>query len=210
LNNKPEIFMERIMTRSVMVAAFVTILNYTAFAQLSLGIQGGLAKSNRENSKTVAGGGANLRVFASPNFALGVAGKIYADGTDYNFAGQSLSFTGTLTPVTGTVDYFFTEGALRPFIGGDAGVYFSRYNAKYNGNKIAESSKHSNFGAAPRAGVVFAFGNVGLQVEGIYHFVFGNKNNRAQTGSVDNVDFESTSQFGGINVGLIFGLGGKN
>jgi hypothetical protein len=202
--------MKRILIRSVMVAIVATLLNSAAFAQFSLGLQGGLAKSNRENSKTVAGGGANLRVFASPHLALGVAGKIYADGTDYNVAGQALSFTGTLTPVTGTIDYFFTEGAIRPFIGGDAGVYFSKYNAKFNGNKIAESTKHSNFGAAPRAGLVFAFGNVGLQVEGIYHFVFGNKNNRAQTGSVDNVDFESTSQFGGINVGLIFGLGGKN
>jgi len=26
---------------------------------------------------------------------------------------------------------------------------------------------------------------------------------------VDNIDFESTSKFGGVNVGLIFGLGGK-
>jgi outer membrane protein W len=205
---KPEI-MKMILIRSTMVAIAVAVFNIAASAQFSLGIQGGLAKSNRENSKAVAGGGVNLRVFASPNLALGVAGKIYADGTDYTLAGQTLSFTGTLTPITGTVDYYFTEGVIRPFIGGDAGVYLSKYNAKYNGNTISESSKHSNFGAAPRAGLVFAFGNVGLQVEGIYHFVFGNKNNRAQTGNANNVDFESTSQFGGINVGLIFGLGGK-
>ena len=199
--------MKALLIRSGMVATVVLLMSVSGFAQLSLGLQGGLAKSNRDNSKTVAGGGVNLRGFLSPNFAIGVAGKIYADGTDYTVAGQTLSFTGTVVPVTGTLDYYFTQGVIRPYIGGDAGMYFSKYNAKYNGNTIAESSKHSNFGTAPRLGVVFAFGNVGLQIEGIYHFIYGNKNNSGQTGSADNVDFESTSQFGGVNVGLIFGLG---
>jgi len=199
--------MKALLIRSGMVVTVVLLMSVSGFAQLSLGLQGGLAKSNRDNSKTIAGGGVNLRGFLSPNFAIGVAGKIYADGTDYTVAGQTLSFTGTVVPVTGTLDYYFTQGVIRPYIGGDAGMYFSKYNAKYNGNTIAESSKHSNFGTAPRLGVVFAFGNVGLQIEGIYHFIYGNKNNSGQTGSADNVDFESTSQFGGVNVGLIFGLG---
>ena len=201
--------MKKTLYRSLGVAAFVMLINSAGFAQLSLGLQGGLAKSDIEDSKTIAGGGVNLRVFASPNFAFGVAGKIYADGSDYRVAGQTLSTTGTLMPVTGTLDYYFLTGLIRPYIGADAGVYFSKYDAKYNGNTILESSRHSNFGAAPRAGLVFAFGNLGIQVEGIYHFVFGNENHRSTTGSVNNVDFESTSQFGGVNVGVIFGLGKK-
>ncbi|MCE6992063.1 hypothetical protein [Dyadobacter sp. CY323] len=195
--------------RSLAIAAFILTLSTASYAQFSLGLQGGIAKSNVEDSKTVAGGGVNLRVFTSPQFAFGIAGKIYADGSDYRVAGQTLSTTGTLTPVTGTLDYFFATGAIRPYVGGDAGVYFSKYDAKFNGNTILESSKHSNFGAAPRAGLVFAFGNLGIQVEGIYHFVFGNKNHASTTGSASNVDFESTSNFGGVNVGVIFGLGGK-
>lgn len=199
--------MKSVLIRSTMVMAVVLLMNVSGFAQLSLGLQGGLAKSNRDNSKAIAGGGVNLRGFVSPNFAVGIAGKIYADGTDYTVAGQTLSFNGTVMPVTATLDYFFTEGVIRPYVGGDAGMYFSKYDAKFNGNTIGESSKHSNFGTAPRLGVVFAFGNVGLQIEGIYHFVYGNKNNSAQTGTAENVNFESTSQFGGVNVGLIFGLG---
>lgn len=193
------------------LAAFAMIVtaSTTSFAQFSLGLQGGIAKSNVEDSKTVAGGGVNLRVFASPQFAIGVAGKIYADGSDYRVAGQTLTSTGTLMPVTGTLDYFFTDGVIRPYIGGDAGVYFSKYKAKWNGETVVESSTRSNFGTAPRAGIVFAFGNVGIQVEGIYHFVFGNKNHESNTGSPNNIDFESTSKFGGVNVGVIFGLGGK-
>jgi outer membrane protein W len=201
--------MKKKLILSLAVFALIVTATSASFAQFSLGLQGGIAKSNVEDSKTVAGGGVNLRVFASPQFAIGVAGKIYADGSDYNVAGQTLTSTGTVTPVTGTLDYFFTEGAIRPYIGGDAGVYFSKYKAKWNGETVLESSKHSNFGTAPRAGVVFAFGNLGIQVEGIYHFVFGNKNHSSETGNVDNIDFESTSKFGGVNVGLIFGLGGK-
>ncbi|MHA4740556.1 hypothetical protein [Dyadobacter sp. MSC1_007] len=201
--------MKKTLISSLAVLALILTLSSASYAQFSLGLQGGVAKSNVEDSKTVAGGGVNLRVFASPQFALGVAGKIYADGSEYNVAGQTLKTTGTLMPVTGTLDYFFTQGAVRPYIGGDAGVYFSKYDAKWNGNTVLESSTHSNFGTAPRAGIVFAFGNLGIQVEGIYHFVFGNENHSSQTGSVDNIDFESTSKFGGVNVGLIFGLGGK-
>lgn len=201
--------MKKQLFRSLAVAAFFLTISSVSYAQFSLGLQGGLAKSNVEDSKTVAGGGVNLRVFTSPNFAFGVAGKIYADGSDYTVAGQTLSSTGRLMPVTGTIDYFFTEGVIRPYVGGDAGIYFSKYDAKFNGNTIVESSKHSNFGAAPRAGLIFAFGNVGIQVEGIYHFVFGNKNHGSTTGSPNNIDFESTSNFGGVNVGVIFGLGGQ-
>lgn len=197
------------LTRLLGIFSLVAIFSTTAFSQFSLGLQGGLAKSNVEDSKTVAGGGANLRFFATPQFAVGVAGKIYADGTDYRVAGQDLSFTGTLTPVTGTADFFFTTGMVRPYIGGDAGMYFSKYKGTFNGDVFTESSRHSNFGAAPRAGIIFAFGNVGLQIEGIYHFIFGNKDNNYTTGSASNVDFESTKEFGGINVGIVFGLGGR-
>jgi len=199
--------MKNFIIKSTVIAGFVLMINSVAFAQFSLGLQGGLAKSNVEDSKTIAGGGVNLRVFTSPQFAFGIAGKIYADGSDYRIAGQTLSSTGTLIPVTGTLDYFFLPGLIRPYVGGDAGIYFSKYKAEFNGNTIIESSKHSNFGAAPRAGILFAFGNLGIQVEGIYHFVFGNKDHSSTTGSAGNVDFESTSNFGGVNVGIIFGIG---
>ena len=201
--------MKIFLVRTIGVAAFVFLMNSAGFAQFSLGLQGGLAKSNIEDSKTIAGGGINLRVFTSPQFAFGVAGKIYADGSDYNIAGQTLSSTGTLTPITVTGDYYLLQGLIRPYIGGDAGMYFSKYKAKFNGNTVLESSKRSNFGAAPRAGIVFVFGNLGIQVEGIYHFVFGNDNHNATTGSASDIDFNSTSNFGGVNVGVIFGLGGK-
>ncbi|MEO6286265.1 MAG: hypothetical protein ABIN80_25995 [Dyadobacter sp.] len=201
--------MKKNWSRTVAIALVMIAISSASFAQFSLGLQGGIAKSNVEDSKTLAGGGVNLRVFTSPQFAFGVAGKVYADGSDYTIAGQTLSTQGTLMPVTGTLDYYFATGVIRPYIGGDAGVYFSKYDAKFNGNTIAESSRHSNFGAAPRVGLIFAFGKVGIQVEGIYHFVFGNENHSSTTGSADNIDFESTSKFGGVNVGLIFGLGGK-
>ena len=200
--------MKKYLIRSLALIACVVGMSNASYAQFSLGLQGGIAKSNVEDSKTIAGGGVNLRVFTSPMFAFGVAGKIYADGSDFTAAGQTLSSTGTLMPVTGTLDFFFAEGVIRPYVGGDAGVYFSKYKAELNGNTILETDRHSNFGAAPRAGLVFAFGNLGIQVEGIYHFVFGNKNNGSTTGSPTNVDIESTSRFGGVNVGLIFGLGG--
>jgi hypothetical protein len=205
-NFKQKVMKARIL-RWTLAVGLVTASASNIFAQMSLGVQGGLAKSNRDNSKTVAGGGLNLRFFPSEMVAIGVAGKIYADGTEYRIAGQDVSFNGRVMPVTGTLDFFLLPGVVKPYLGGDAGMYFSKYDARFNGSIVSESSRHSNFGAAPRAGVIFAFGNVGLQVEGIYHFIFGNKNNSAQTGTADNVDYQSTSQFGGINVGLIFGLG---
>jgi hypothetical protein len=202
--------MKNPLIRVIGAFSIVAFLSTSAFSQFSLGLQGGLAKSNVEDSKTIAGGGVNLRFFPSEQFAVGIAGKIYADGTNYRVAGQDLNFTGTLMPVTATADFFFTTGMVKPYVGGDAGMYFSKYKGKFNGNTFSESSTHSNFGTAPRLGLVFDFGNVGIQVEGIYHFIFGNKDNSYNTGSPSNINFESTSEFGGINVGVIFGLGRKD
>ncbi|GAB3164292.1 hypothetical protein [Telluribacter humicola] len=181
----------------------------SASAQFSLGLQGGIAKSNLEDANNIYGGGINLRVFPSEQFAIGLAAKTFTDGKDYNVGGQTLSHTGTLIPVTATLDLFLYDGVIRPYLGGDAGMYFSKYDTRFNGNRIAETTRRSHLGAAPRAGIIFSTGNVGIQLEGIYHIVFGNKNNSAQVGTADNVDFESTSKFYGVNLGLVFGLGKK-
>ncbi|MFC6191720.1 hypothetical protein ACFP1I_08925 [Dyadobacter subterraneus] len=175
------------------------------------GFQGGTGKSNRDGAKTIGGGGINLRVFASPNLALGVAAKLYADGNTYGIGNNQYKTTGALMPLTGTLDYYFATGVVRPYIGGDAGVYLSNYDVNHNGKNIYTSDKSSNFGAAPRAGIVFALGKtVGIQVEGIYHYIFNNKNHQLTTGDLGNIDFKSTSRFYGFNVGLIIGLGRGN
>ncbi|HEV7349703.1 hypothetical protein [Telluribacter sp.] len=181
----------------------------SASAQFSLGVQGGIAKSNLTQANNLYGGGVNLRIFPAEHFAVGVAAKTYTDGKDYVVAGQTLSHSGRLTPVTATLDLFLSDGLVRPYLGGDAGMYFSKYDTRFNGNRIAETTRRNHLGAAPRAGIILVTGNVGIQLEGVYHFVFGNKNNSTQVGTADNVNFESTSKFYGVNLGLVFGLGKK-
>ena len=203
--------MKKKLGMSLLIFTLLLVVASGSFAQLSLGLMGGMGKSNRDNAKSVSGGGINLRVFASPNLAIGVAVKLYADGSTYGLGNNQYKTTGALMPVTGTLDYYFATGVIRPYIGGDAGVYLSNYDVAHNGKTIYTSDKSSNFGAAPRAGIVFALGkNVGIQIEGIYHYIFSNKNHELTTGDLGNIDFKSTSRFYGFNVGLIIGLGKGN
>lgn len=203
--------MKKELKISLVILALLVALGSETFAQISLGFQGGSGKSNRDNAKTIAGGGINLRVFVSPNLALGAAAKLYADGNTYGTGNDQYKTTGALMPLTGTVDYYFATGIVRPYIGGDAGVYLSNYDITHNGKNIYTSDKSSNFGAAPKAGIVFTLGKtVGIQVEGIYHYLFSNKDHQLTTSDLGNIDFKSTSRFYGFNVGLIIGLGKGN
>ena len=191
------------------ILSFFIAFTFKSYAQVSVGLQAGLAHADRGNVKNLANAGLNLRIHVSPHLAFGAAAKVYGGGKDYGTGTDKYDLVNVTIPLTGTVDYYLSTGAVRPYIGADAGVYISKYQAEQNKNTIYESPTYKNFGAAPRAGIIFALGNVGLQLEGIYHLTFKNNDHLLTTGNLSNVNFKSSSRVLGINVGLIIGLGRK-
>lgn len=198
----------RKMKVPLLIFCFIVAFTFKSYAQVSVGLQGGAARSTKSDLDML-GFGVNLRIHATPHLAIGAAAKVYAGSNEYGSGSSQYKLINGIIPVTGTVDYYFSTGVVRPYIGGDAGVYISNYAIEQNDDRIYESSNYKNFGAAPRAGIIFALGNIGLQVEGIYHCIFNNKNHQATTGNLGNVNFKSSSQALGVNVGLIIGLNRK-
>ena len=190
------------------VAMFCIVFASAGFAQLSLGIQTGPGKSSNSGGSVGHAFGINLRYFTAPKFAVGISARLQTDKPDYYVGERKTTVTGGIMPLAVTADYFFSTGAIRPYIGGDAGVYFSGFRAKLDNNVVLQTKRRLALGAAPRVGVVFALGKVvGLQVEGVYHFM--EKGNFDYKTAPANNPITGSDRFGSINAGLIIGLGHK-
>ncbi|QHV94187.1 hypothetical protein [Spirosoma endbachense] len=190
------------------VCLFVLIA-HSALAQFSVGINGSVASSDVEGSETFYGGGLNAKIFPTSNFAIGLGIKAFGESRKFSAAGQTLEYSAGIIPITALVDYYFTDGFLRPYVGAEVGVYAVASSIKFNGQ---ESSKvnSTNGGVAPKIGLLLAIGNLGIFAEGAYNIIFGNKDGNANVGGLNNVNFDKTSKFFTVNVGLQIGIpGGK-
>lgn len=197
----------RFYSSLAVLAALVSFAS-TSFAQVGFTLHGTLASPTLDdvNNKVRPGIGAGLKFFVSPNVAVGASAKYISLKYDKTEAvGQELTNNTSLVPITGTLDLYLTKGAIRPYIGGEAGAYIRSTKVKFNGNEISSSSS-TKFGAAPKAGIMFALGNLGVFAEGTYHFIFGSKDGSANTGSPNNIEWKNPDKLWGLNVGVTFGI----
>ncbi|MGA0558416.1 hypothetical protein ACO2Q8_17275 [Larkinella sp. VNQ87] len=178
-------------------------------AQFSVGINGSLASSDAEGSDTFYGGGINAKLFPTSKLALGLGVKAFGENYTYTVGGQSLEITNSIIPVTAMVEYYFTDGFLRPYLGAEAGVYATGYRVKF-GSQESSKINSTHAGVAPKVGLVLALGNLGIFAEGGYNILFGNKDGSANVGSIGNVNFDRTSQFFTVNVGIQIGIPKSN
>jgi hypothetical protein len=173
--------------------------------QFSVGIHGSLASGDAKGSETFYGGGLNAKLFLSSKLDIGVGLKAFGENRKFEAGGQTFEYSAGIIPITGMIDYYFADGFLRPYIGAEAGVYSTGYRIKFNGQ---ESSKinSTNVGVAPKVGLVLALGNLGIFAEGTYNVMFGNKDGNANVGGVNNINFEKTTKFFMLNVGIQIGI----
>ncbi|MDQ1086320.1 outer membrane beta-barrel protein [Siphonobacter sp. SORGH_AS_1065] len=190
---------------SMALVAMLATFSTKSFAQVGFTLHGTAAAPNIDGAEVKPGVGAGLKVFLGPNVAVGAAAKYIALSYDYNQSvGSNVENKGSLVPITGTLDIFLTSGVVRPYIGAEAGAYIRNTKATILGNEF--KSSRTNFGAAPKIGVAFALGGVGLFAEGAYNFIFGNKNGSANIGSGSNISWDNPSKLWAVNVGVTFGF----
>lgn len=183
--------------------AAMFLFNLSAKAQFALGIHGSYFVPDAKGADGVFGGGIHGKIFASPQFALGVGLKVVGEENK----GTGYKVTNSIVPVTAMAEYYFSDSGIRPYIGAEAGVYFS--SLKYEITGFGEQTfKQNNFGAGPKLGLAIPIGNLGIFAEGSYTFIFDNKDNSANT-SAGNIDFKSSSKFFMVNAGITVGFGGK-
>ncbi|MCE7065505.1 outer membrane beta-barrel protein [Dyadobacter sp. CY326] len=179
-----------------------SILYGQASAQPSIALHGSYGFSDQGDiSKGLWGGGAQLRFFLGPHLAVGATAKVFTEDLEITPGTGSIETSSSIIPVSGLLEYYFTEKGIRPYIGTEAGVYFLKLKA---GNLKANAS---NFGVAPKVGLQIPLGKTfGIFAEGAYNIVFGNENS-IQVSNPGNVDFNNSSKFFTLQAGIIIGLG---
>jgi outer membrane protein W len=200
------------------LAFFCFALTHVSHAQVQIGLHGSRLEGTGSSQW---GGGGHVKFLLGDKLALGVGARVYPkdmktekstiNGTDYR-----VSRGNTIVPVTGSVDYYFGEAMVRPYIGADAGAFFTQYNysvVESDGSsaQFKTSNKKTYFGAAPRAGINIEFGAVGLFGQAGYNILFGSGNEDDITvpGITADIDAKPTDKFWTFDVGLFFKLGRK-
>lgn len=197
--------MKRIFFGFVAALGICLLALTPAQAQFSVGIHGSLASSDVKGSETFYGGGVNAKLFISSNLDIGVGIKAFGENRKFTAGGQTLELSSGIVPITGMIDYYFTDGFLRPYIGAEAGVYATGYRIKFNGQETSKINS-TNVGVAPKVGLMLALGNLGIFAEGDYNIMFGNKDGSADVGGIGNVNFDKTTKFFMLNVGIQIGI----
>lgn len=200
------------------LASLLIVSTTKTFSQVQIGLHGSrLEGTNASNW----GFGGNVKVLFADHFAVGVAVRGYPKNMktdELNIGGTSykISRGNTIVPVTGSLDYYFGESFVRPYIGADVGAYFTQNavtmsSSSGNTGSYNISDKKTYFGAAPRVGINVGTGPVGVFGQAGYNFLFGSGDNKNVTipGINSSIDSKPTDKFWTFDVGVYLKFGGK-
>jgi outer membrane protein W len=180
--------------KKLLLAAVVVLFVISANAQMKIGVGGGVGLPMGDfgtSFKMGFGGGANAKKMLSENVALGL-GVGYYSFTAKDEAGGS-DFTMSFIPITGIFNYYFATEGFKPYAGADLGFFMT--TAKVSLFGMSASTSETDFGFAPTLGFEAALGeSMGLDVNAKYNYI---------------MTAGTATSYIGINVGLVFKLGGK-
>ncbi|MBX3252801.1 MAG: hypothetical protein KF862_01570 [Chitinophagaceae bacterium] len=195
----------------------LVLVSGVSFSQVQIGVHG----SRLEGSGSSQWGlGGNVKFLIADKFAIGASVRGYpkdmkteqvnVGGTNYKIARGN-----TIVPVTASLDYYFGEAPVRPYLGADLGAYFTQYVFSMTENNGSSSfyntsNKKTYFGAAPRAGLNVELGPVGIFGQAGYNILFGSgdKDKLTVPGITDPIDSKATDKFWSFDVGVFFKIGG--
>ena len=174
----------RKVTASLLLIVCAFLLSSQAQAQFQMNVNGNYlvpTESGSSFSDGLWGGGLTLRYFVSPKLAVGLNGRYFTKSNSVNFdpgiGGGLIKASLNILMVTGQAEYFFTESALRPYVGVEAGLYRagSTVEITSGAQTLKSSDSDSNFGVAPKVGLQYAISPAfGVNADAGYHLIFGN------------------------------------
>lgn len=173
----------RKVTASLFLIVCALLLSSQVKAQFQVNVNGNYlapTESGSSFSDGLWGGGVTLRYFVSPKLAVGLNGRYFTTNNSVNFdpgIGGSGSFkaSGNIIMVTGQAEYFFSESALRPYVGLEAGLYRAAATVEISSGAqtYKASDSASDFGVAPKVGLQYAISPAfGLNADAGYHLIF--------------------------------------
>lgn len=177
------------------------LLSTSAYSQFGLYVHGVGTKSSWQDEKFSYGVGAAAKVQLG-KVAIGAAAK-YLTMPSISSTQSSFQQRNTVVPLTGLIEYSFTRGVIRPYLGVEAGKYQikSRITSQ-NERELTHGS--DRFGVAPKLGIVVSLIGIGVFAEGSYHRIMGSEQEVISPGST--VVWVNPNAFWTVNIGLKFGL----
>ncbi|GAB4006759.1 hypothetical protein GCM10028808_09260 [Spirosoma migulaei] len=161
------------------------LLSSQAQAQLQANLNGNFlapTESGSSFSDGLWGGGVTLRYFVNPKLAVGLNGRYFTKSNSASFvldpgigANGSVKASGNLLMVTGQAEYFFSQSALRPYVGVEAGLYRAAASVEITSGAqtLKSADNDSKFGVAPKVGLQYAISPAfGVNADAGYHIVF--------------------------------------
>lgn len=172
-----------------------------AYSQFGLYVHGIGTKSSWQETKFKYGVGAAAKIHLG-KVSLGAASK-YIPLPVLEFQSSSFQQKSTVTPLTGLVEYAFTKGIFKPYLGVEAGKYRIRSRIT-SVSETTVSYAVSRWGVAPKLGFSLAIIGLGLFAEGSYHRILGSEQETIL--SAPGTIWKNPNAFWTLQAGLRFGL----
>lgn len=191
-------------TRIFLIAiAAIIFCNFKASAQFSLGLNGSWHSKSGANDKDAWGNGLQGKYFFK-KIPLAVGGNIRHWVNNYEKTSvndQDLRTMDMATSFSAFAEWYFGAGKIRPYAGADIGMYASNLNLEFKEKSFAfdGNNRQTNFGVAPKAGVLFKTGIVSPFIQAQYNFLFSGKTE----GTVPEVS-NAKSSFVSVDAGVLF------
>ena len=180
--------------KKLLVAVALVMFAFSANAQLKIGVGGGVALPMGDfgdGFKMGFGGGVAGKYMLNEKLALGLNLGYYSFTAKDEAGGSDVKFS--VMPITALVNYYFATEGFKPYVGADLGFYACKSKVSVLGMDVSATA--TKLGFAPTLGFEYGFSDkMGLDVNAKYHYI--------------TTEGSSTS-YVGINLGLVFTLGGK-
>ena len=180
--------------KKVLLALAVVMFAFSVNAQVKIGVSGGIALPMGDFGtayKMSFGGGVTAKKMLGDKMAIGLGlSYIMLSPTDEMKAAYGgADVTTSYMPINASFTYYFATEGFKPYAGIDLGYYMFR--SSYGGLTVSTS----DIGFAPTVGFEYGFSDkMALDVNAKYHYIMTEG---------------SASSMVGVNVGLVFALGGK-
>jgi len=146
--------MKKVLTLLAFFAVLAGLQN--SFGQFHFGAQLSALKNTKEDFG-ITGFGVHARLFLGKNLAIGgnirIWPKKYEEDTEGSVKVRYGNFLGN---TSGMLEYYFGERDIRPYVGMDAGFYFTNSVLQIkDGNTTITDESHSQsyFGLGPKIGL---------------------------------------------------------
>lgn len=202
---------------TLFTVALLTISS-VSFSQVQLGLHGSRLEGTGSSQWGLGG---HAKFLLADKVAIGIGIRSYpkdmkTENTTIGGTNYKIARGNTIVPVTGSVDYYFGEGMLRPYVGADVGAYFTQYVFSMTENNGSSSfydtkDKKTYFGAAPKVGLNVELGPVGIFGQAGYNLLFGSGDDDdiMVPGITTGIDAKATDKFWTFDVGVFLKFGRK-